>query len=61
MSVGDEIGYSEELYHKLVGKFVSAIEVLNQRILAKDAHIAKLEEQLSPGSAEPTSGEANDG
>lgn len=45
MSVGDEFGLTEDLYHKLIGRYVAAIEVLSQRLVAKDQHIAKLETQ----------------
>jgi hypothetical protein len=43
MSVGDEFGLTEDLYHRLIGRYVAAIEVLTQRLAAKDQHIAKIE------------------
>lgn len=43
MSVGDEHGLSEELYHQLIGRYVATIEVLTKRLFAKDQHIVKIE------------------
>lgn len=47
MAVGDENNLNEELYHQLIGRYVSTIEVLTKRIFAKDQHIAKLETQMA--------------
>jgi hypothetical protein len=60
MAVGDEFGLSEDLYQKLIGRYVSAVEVLTQRITAKDQHIAKLETQQAlteAKSVEPAEGD----
>lgn len=43
MAIGDEHGLTEELYHQLIGRYVSTIEVLSKRIFAKDQHIARIE------------------
>lgn len=43
MSIGDEHGLTEELYHQLIGRYVATIEVLSKRIFAKDQHIARVE------------------
>jgi hypothetical protein len=61
MAVGDEIGLSEDLYQKLCGRYVSAIEVLTLRAVAKDQHIAKLETQLAQLEAAQATDEPKEG
>lgn len=60
MAIGDEHGLTEDLYQKMIGRYVATIEVLSQRIFAKDQYIAKiesenaeLEAQVSKFLAEP--------
>jgi len=43
MAIGDEFGLSEDLYHQLIGRYVSTIEVLVRRSNLKDQRIAILE------------------
>ncbi len=51
--VGDEVGFSEELYHQLIGRYVATIEVLTKRLVLKDQHISKLESDLQNPSETP--------
>lgn len=61
MSIGDEVGLSEDLYQALIGRYVAAIEVLTRRSILKDQHIAKLETEaarhVEEQASEPKEGE----
>jgi len=53
MAIGDEFGLSEDLYHQLIGRYVSTIEVLVRRSNLKDQRIAILESQLADKAQVP--------
>ncbi len=57
MAVGDELGFSEDIYHVLIGRYVAAVEVLGKRIIMKDQHIAKLESEQAKSNVEQVKGD----
>jgi hypothetical protein len=44
--IGDEISLTEDLYHQLLGRYITTIEVLVKRIAVKDQKIVELEREL---------------
>lgn len=61
MAAGDEIGLTESLYHELIGRYVSTIEVIVKRGNLKDQKIAILETQLAQLEAAAAKGEPKEG
>lgn len=59
MSPENEIELSEQLYLELIGRYVSAIEVLNRRIEMKDNRIKELEALVAPVLIKPNGSNKN--
>lgn len=59
MPQGNEIELSEQLYLELIGRYVSAIEVLNRRIEVKDNRIQELEALVAPVLIKPNGSHKN--
>jgi hypothetical protein len=43
--IGDDVNITEATYQRLIGGYVTAIDILNQRIELKNAHIKELEDK----------------